>query len=126
MGEWQSNVEIFIRDCSVNRAVVWVQSIVGPLVGPVDCGVAIAYHSNEGSVIFTPEMNGGPLLSVWFNTPARPWATDVDCARAAAHDLNCVVLCDPGKAFPEIHPLADVFLEISNGFERLLEWDQIT
>jgi hypothetical protein len=118
----QADVEVYLRDCPLERAVAWVQSVSGPLTGPVDCGGPVAYHPPDGAVVLTPGLDGG-FLSVWFNTPRHPWDTDVECGQAAAVALGCVVRCDPGLYCPEVHPLSDVFLEIDGGTERLVEWE---
>lgn len=119
----QTDVEVFLRECALERAAAWVQSVSGPVSGPLDCGDAVAYHPAEGAVVLTPNVDGG-LMSVWFNTPCRPWDTDVECGRAAALALGCTVLCDPGQHYPEVDPLSDVFLEVADGSERLIliEW----
>lgn len=124
--ERQSEVEVYLRDCPIERALAWVRETVGSVAGPFDCGTAVAYHptTSPGAVVLTPGVEGGPFLSVWFNTPARPWATDAECARAAARDLGCVVRCDPSREHPELPPGADVWLELSDGVERLVAWGQ--
>lgn len=118
----QRDVEVYLRDCPLERAAAWVQAVSGPLVGPLDCGGPVAYHPPAGAVVLTPGVDGA-FLGVWFNTPCRPWDTDAECGRAAAEALGCVVRCDPGPHSPEVHPLSDVFLEIAGGSERLLVWE---
>jgi hypothetical protein len=124
--ERQPEVEVYLRDCPVERVLAWVREAVGPLTGPFDCGGVVAYHpaTGPGAVVVTPSVEGGPFLGVWFNTPARPWATDAECARAAARDLGCVARCDPSREHPELPPGADVWLEVSGGVERLVAWGQ--
>ena len=111
---------MYLRDCTIDRAVAWVRANVGPLAGPLDGGESVVYHLAAGAVVFTPGVEGGPLLGVWFNTADRPWATDVDCARAAVAALGCVVRCDPGSSYPDVHPQSDVFVEIDGTSERLV------
>ena len=122
--ERQPEVEVYLRGCPAERVLAWVREAVGPLAGPFDCGGATAYHPATGAVVLTPGVEGGPFLGVWFNTPARPWDTDAECARAAAAALGCVARCDPGPHYPEVHPLSPVFLEVAaDGSERLLVWE---
>ena len=118
----QSEIEIFIQDCPLDRALAWVQTLLGPLTGPFDdIGMGI-YHLPLGSIVFTPGVARGRFLSVWFNTPMRPWDTDIDCARAAAVEFNLVVRCDPGQAYPELSKHSDQFLEITGNEERIVDW----
>ena len=123
--EWLPDVEIYLRDCTLDRAVAWAASQVGPLLGPFDCGKAITYHPAIGSVVITSSIEGGAFLSLWFNTSARPWATDLECARAAAPDLGCIVRCDPGSTFPNVSPHSDVLLEISGTDNLLIPTDAL-
>ena len=121
--ERQREVDVYLRDCPLDRAVAWVRANVGPLVGPLDGGESVMYHPATGAIIFTPGVEDGRFLGVWFNTCHRPWATDIECARAASAALGCVVRCDPGSSYPDVHPQSDVFLEIDGTSERLVgEW----
>ncbi len=117
------DVEVYLRDCPIGRAVTWVRANVGPLDGPLDGGGSVIYHLTAGAVILTPGVEDGQFLGVWFNTADRPWATDAECARAAAAALSCVVRCDPGSSYPDVHPQSDVFLEIDGTSERLVAWN---
>ncbi len=122
--ERQPDIEIYVRGCSTERLVAWLESVVGPL-GPLEAaGAAIVYPSRIGPVVLTPRIKGGPFVSVWFNSPNTPWATDVDCARQVARELCCVVRCDPGLHFPEA-PLwaSDQFLDIADGVEKIVTWE---
>ena len=119
----QREVDVYLRDCHIDRAVAWVRANLGPLVGPLNGGESVIYHLAAGAVVFTPGVEGERFLGVWFNTADRPWATDVECARAAAAALGCVVRCDPGSSYPDVHPQSGVFLEIDGTSERLVgEW----
>lgn len=119
----QPEVEVYLRGCSIEQVLGWIRDAVGQLTGPVDCGETMAYQTVAGAVILRPGVEGGPFLGVWFNTPARPWATDIDCARAAARDLGCVARCDASSEHPELPPSADVWLEVVDGVERLVAWE---
>ena len=123
MTERQPDVEIYVRDCEVERAVAWVRSAVGPLVGPREAGAAIAFQLPVGSVVLTPGIEDGPYLSVWFNTPDRPWWTDVECARAAARQLDRVVRCDPGAEYPGLDSRAGWVVEIDGASESIVLWE---
>src|SRR5207248_4042795 len=91
----QSDIEVYVRDCPMERLGAWLQSVFGPLEAPVEAGDAVVYTGSTGPVVVTPGIEGGPFVGVWFNTPLSPWATDVDCARQAARELGCTVRCCP-------------------------------
>ena len=118
----QPEIEVYLCDCTEERLVAWLESVVGPLGEPEDAGASIVYSSTIGPVVVTPGIEGGPFVGVWFNTSHTPWTTDVDCARQAARELACTVRCCPGQYFPEVPRLSDIFLEISGDAEELIEW----
>jgi hypothetical protein len=121
--ERQLEIAIFVRDCPNERLIAWIESAIGPLGEPEPAGEAVVYPSLLGPVILTAGIEGGLFVSIWFNTPQSPWATDVDCGRQAARELGCTVRCSPGENFPEVHPASPVFLEIECGAERLVVWE---
>jgi hypothetical protein len=55
---------------------------------------------------------------------SHEWRNDVDLARFLSAKLMCTALCDPGSEFPEVDPYSDIFLEVSNDVERLIEWTE--
>jgi hypothetical protein len=116
-------IEIYVRDCSGEQLISWIESAVGPLGPPEHAGEAAVYPSLLGPVIITSGIEGGPFTSIWFNMSQNLWANDADCGRQAARELGCTVRCSPGQNFPEIYPAAPVFLEIECGAERLVIWE---
>ena len=122
--ERQPDIDIYVRDCPIERLITWLESVVGPLASAEDAGAATVYPSRIGPVIVTPGIEDGPFVGVWFNSPNSPWATDVDCARQVAWELGCVVRCCPGEHFPEVPWWAsDQFLEIVGGVEQIVTWE---
>jgi hypothetical protein len=122
--ERRPEIEIYVRDCSTERLLAWLESVMSPLAPARDGGEATIYPSRIGPVVVTPGIEDGPFVSVWFNSPISPWATDVDCARQAAKELGCVVRCCPGQHFPEVPWWAsDKFLEIAGGVEQIMAWE---
>lgn len=118
--ERQKEIEIYIHGRPDHRLLSWIESRIGHLDGPGLAGDAIVYASRIGPVVVTETETG--FVSVWFNTPHSPWATDVDCAREASQVLMRVVRCDPGARFKDVPELSDSFLEISGNVEMLVEW----
>jgi hypothetical protein len=121
--ERQLVIEIYVRHCPKEQLIAWIESAIGPLGQSEHAGEAAVYPSLLGPVIITPGIEGGPFVSIWFNTSHSPWATDVDCGRQAAREMGCPVRCSPGQNFPEVHPASPVFLEIESGAERLVIWE---
>jgi hypothetical protein len=105
-----STVEIYLRDCTLERATAWASSVLGcQLSTPLDAGESTAYAVPGGALVFTPNIESQPILSVWFNTSIHPWATNEACARAASKNLGCSVLTELGNNF---------LLEVTGNKER--------
>lgn len=120
----QSDIEIYVRDCSNERLLEWLTSAFGKVVFVDHAGKMAIYRGrmegNDVPIMLTPGMEGGPFTSVWINSPHRPWSNDVDCARQAARDLGREVRCDPMAIRPTAAP--SEFLRILDGREEFIDW----
>ena len=116
----QPNIEIYVR-CDLGKLTDWIDAIAGPITSREELGVRLYYETRLGTVVLTPGMEDGPFVSAYFG-PSTPWDTDVDCARQAAHEIGCIVRCDPGPQFPDVHPASDIWLEMDRGGERFVVW----
>lgn len=117
-----------IRDRA--RIVDWLGRVMGQLtVGSVDEEPFVAvYRTPEGEVV---RIQSGPEptclevsvsveLSAVRANRGLPWATAPAFARAAAHALGVELLCDPGREYPDVHPLSDTFLRVRAEGEDLV------
>ena len=116
----QTGIEIYVKDCSNEQRVAWIESAFGTLGTPEDMGGMTLYASSPGPIIISDNIEDRTFASVWFKTPQSPWKIDVDCGRQAARELGCIVRCDPGQQLPEGSPTSDMFLEIKGNDERLV------
>jgi hypothetical protein len=106
----------------MDKLVEWLTNLFGNLEPSVEAGDFDVFQSKIGPIIVTSAIEDSEFISVWFNTPNTPWPTDVECARKASIDLECVVRCDPGQHFPDVPVESDIFLEIENKVESLVTW----
>jgi len=117
------DLEIFVRDCSLAEIRRWLSTIFGAVSEFEDIGAGLICRAGDGRFIITPSIEHGPYTSIWFAKPGTPWRSDADCARQAAHQLGATVRCDPGEEYSNVDPYSPVMLEISNGTERLVTWE---
>lgn len=105
-------------------------TVVGLLGGEVGAFVTDADGENGGVQLFvcgpvklliTPNVQDG-YIGVWLRGSSR-WRSDVEFARFLSTRLGCRARCDPGAAYPDVDPRSDVFLDISDGNEKLVVWD---
>jgi hypothetical protein len=115
-----AEIEIVFRDCTLDRVTKWLDMVTGPIGSPSEAGTALVYATRFGSVIVQPGMGSPGGISVWFRSNELPWASCAACARQACREIEGVVWCDPGKDYPEVNPLASVFLEVDRYGERLV------
>ncbi len=120
-----SGIEILVRNCPTPRLLAWLVRVVGPLEEPTRAGDCTVLAASVGPVVLTAQVGREPITSVWFNAVSTPWPSDAACARQAAHELNSVVLCDPGPEYPGVHPGSDIWLQIdAQGEECLIALDR--
>lgn len=118
-----SDLEIFVRDCSLPDIRAWLSTIFGSVSEYEEAGHSLICQTRDVRFVITPGIENGPYTSIWFAKSGTPWRSDADCARQAAQQLEVTVRCDPGEEYPDPHPCSPVMLEISNGTERLVTWE---
>ena len=82
--EKQPDIEIYLKECPMDKLVEWLTSLFGKIESPLEAGDSEVFHSSIGPIIITPTIEDSEFISVWFNTPNSPWLTDVECARQAS------------------------------------------
>ena len=109
-----AEIEIIIQDGVLEQITNWLETVVGPIGSPTDAEFFWVYNTRLGTVLVQPNMDMGDRrgVAVWFRSAELPWPSCAACARQAAREMACVVCCDPGEDYPEVNPLAPLFLEV--------------
>ena len=100
-----SGVEIFVSSRNTSRIVSWLDASLGPLSPTEPTADAQVFKTRVGPLVVTPGVNEDQFTSFWLNSPAAPWQSDVDFARAIAHAMAIAVYCDSGRGDPSDHLL---------------------
>lgn len=91
------DIEIYIKDRSLERITQWLEQICHPLKQDVKQGQV--HHFNgfiEGQeipIMIHEKASGKAWTSVWFNSDKTPWNKDLDCAEQAARELDTQIRC---------------------------------
>jgi len=120
------DIEIYIRSCPREKILAWISRVLGPLEKKHEDTDQTIYHCNHHGhivpVVITDGIAAGPFTGVWFNSDETPWAHDVECAREIHLKTGCTVRCDPCGVYTQVDPYSDVFLQISDMKEELIDW----
>lgn len=81
---------------------------------------AVLRHEDKPVPVLLIEEASPGFMSVWFDSPDTPWATDRDCAREMFSALGGIIRATAGSWHEGDDP--DLWWEISAGGERELHW----
>ncbi len=120
----QPDIEIYVRDATVDDLRGWLEKRLGPLTAQPS-GKTMAKFTVDVSGIaipvrITPGVVGKIWTSVWLDSPDTPWADDLACARDCYAMLGKEVRCTAGGWHEEEDP--DSFLKITADGEKTITW----
>ncbi|CAM3385472.1 hypothetical protein [Halomonas lysinitropha] len=118
------DIEIYLAHCDIARVDAWLQQAIAaePLspLGKRKWHTLGSAAADEIPVLVVEKAADG-FTSLWFDSPATPWATDTECAQEAAARLGCEVRCSLGGWQPGDDP--DRFLQVlPDGSEQPIDW----
>jgi hypothetical protein len=115
------DIEVYLAGVEPVDIIRLLNEAAGPFVADgtnVD-GPQVFARDNI-TLVIAPDIKDG-FVSVWLRGPLR-WRSDVEFARFLAAALKCRARCEPGAAYPDVDPHSDVFVEIADGVETLVNW----
>ncbi|PRB76517.1 hypothetical protein [Pseudomonas sp. MYb185] len=94
----QPDIEIYLKEDFLDELNGWLEQHVGrvdlgPWSGTTRRGTL---HGDAAIPLMIVRKAAGKWASIWFESEATPWATDLDCARAVAAGINREVRCSIG------------------------------
>lgn len=118
------DIEIYIKNCSLQQIEGWLNScadalIVGKKSGEISHYTAV-FAAAKIPVMIHEKVVGKAWCSVWFDGDATPWATDLECARAASAALNTQIRCIASGWQEGDDP--DEWWKVENGETSQIQW----
>lgn len=118
------DIEIYLPKVTIDALDNWLAEAIGakPLApaGNQKWRTLGRHEGREIPVLLIEKAADG-FASLWFDSPATPWTTDLTCANDAARRLGCEVRCTLAGWTPGDDP--DRFLQVlPDGTEREIEW----
>jgi hypothetical protein len=118
------DIEIYLARMPLGALDAWLGEAIGaePLApaGKRQWRTRGRLDDHEFPVLLMEQAADG-FASLWFDSPATPWPSDLACARTAARRLGCEVRCSLGGWLPGDDP--DRFLRVlPDGREEEIDW----
>ena len=122
----QPDIEIYVKDASVDEVRGWLEKRLGTLVAEPSRGAMAHFNaSRETSTIPVRVMPGAVAkhwTSVWLDSPDTPWANDLACARDCFSFLGKEVRCAAGGWNEQGNDDPDAFIRVTADGEKAISW----
>ncbi|OPX55164.1 hypothetical protein SAMN02745127_02273 [Oceanospirillum multiglobuliferum] len=125
MSEAFPDIEIYVQDPEQSQIDQWFSELFTQISAPKRLDKrTLAYEVTTATgvqfSVNVVEKAAGKYWSIWFDSPETPWATDIDCARAAFAFFAKPIRCSVGSWEPD-QPM-DLWWQISNKGEGEISW----
>ncbi|WP_417225165.1 hypothetical protein [Amphritea sp.] len=118
------DIEIYIKDRSLDRISQWLENICSPLKRDFEQGQVHHFigviDGHEMPIMIHEKVSGKAWTSVWFNSDKTPWIKDLDCAEQAARELDTQIRCIASGWTSGDDP--DEWWKVDNGTVEKINW----
>lgn len=118
------DIEIYVKNRSLDLLCEWIlqyASAIETLQSKGNIHELRATINGDSVELMIHEKVAGKLwASVWFKSDKTPWAKDLDCAHAAAKDMDTQVRCIASGWQDGDDP--DEWWKIENGSQEQIQW----
>lgn len=122
----QPDIEIYVKDVSVEDVRRWLEQRLGTLAAaPVKGTMAHFRAERDGDAIPVRVISnavGKAWTCVWLDSPVTPWADDLACGRDCFAVLGKEVRCSAGAWDEERGDDPDAFIRINADGEKAISW----
>lgn len=118
------DIEIYVKNRSLDEIVAWLGSRFESVATDFTQGTISEYTvSKNGTaipVMVHQRVVGKAWTSVWFKNDQTGWEKDLDCAQAAAAEMDTQVRCIAGGWADGDEP--DEWWKVENGQQEKILW----
>ena len=108
------DIEIYIEGSETEQVISFLNKEIGTLSYDSEIYEGhVLYTYGDANVLINTGIQDG-YISVYLKGIAK-WKSDVD-------SLGVKVRCDPGSEYPNVSSYSDLFVEITQQGESLIEW----
>lgn len=126
----QPDIEIYVRDTSVDALCDWLARKLGPVTAEPSRGTMAKFLVQADGVAIPVRITTGAVgkqwTSVWLDSPDTPWADDLACARDCYAMLGKEVRCAAGSwsesSSRDDDADADLFIKVNGDGETKMNW----
>ena len=121
--ERHPDIEIYIKQQTVEQIVTWLQSRFADLTPTQKKGNTHhfkAQHEGHSIAVMLIYQAAKDFSSLWFDSSQTPWATDLDCARQAQQQLGTEIRCIASGWNEGDEP--DEWWSVTNNGENKILW----
>lgn len=111
---------IYLEFKDIAKIISCLDALVGTLVNKENVGDNLFFEIKNGYVMLYGEDIEQTKMSVDVYSVNPLFIDSADFGRKVSKFLNCIVICDPGISYPNVHPLGDGFLRIDNEKEEII------
>ena len=91
------DIEVYVKESNAQQLFDWLSAHIGevsaPILGKDNLKTTLIYQGQTIPVLIQERVVGKAWTSIWFDSHATPWATDLDCARKIAKALDTQTRC---------------------------------
>ena len=95
--ERHPDIEIYIKNSSVPALLKWLgerfEDASKVKSRATTHELSVVFEDRTIPVMIQERVVGKPWISIWFNSDATPWATDLDCAKEISETLGVQTRC---------------------------------
>ncbi len=116
-----TDIEVYIKDGEIQPILQILVDHFGVFSFDSKLGDGISLYVTENIKLIFTEKVEDDFLSVLLKN-ADDWKSSAEFARFLSGRIVNLIRCDPGIDFPNVNPYSEVFLEVDNGKETLIDW----